>query len=78
MIDRAVREVLRVNNVQMYEKQYVNRKFRNVISNKIGTEARAAFTAGATTGLIKIVLGYNYYGKRHIMINDIGTTSTYP
>ena len=59
-------------------KRYVNRKFRNKISNKIDTEVRVVFTTRATTGLIKIVSGYNHYRQRQIMINKIGITSTYP
>ena len=64
MIDRAVGEVLKINDAQRYEKQYVNREFGNELSNKIDIEARAVFTARATTGLIKIALGYNHYEQR--------------
>ena len=64
IIDRAVREVLRINDVQRYEKQCTNRKFGNKLSNKIDIEARVVFTSGTTTGLIKIALGYDHYKQR--------------
>ena len=66
--NNLITEIIRNLNATKIEHDYTRSQLRSDV-DYINLEARNTFSEGISTLKLKFITGYNYHGKRHLIIN---------
>jgi len=76
IIDRSIKELIRINNAVKFKYEYVHRKFSEDVKF-IDMEARNCFQ-NVSPAIMKCTIKFNYYSTRDLLINEKIADESFP